>query len=388
MKKAWIVFLKEIKDAFRDKRTIITSILIPALIFPILMTFMSSSINNTTEEALENIPIAYIGEDSQLKTYLQNLPNITIVSSQDPQADLDNSKISAIIEVENGFEQAIASGSKGKINIKYDESKIKSSMAASALKEYINAYGSQIAQQRLEAKGIDPSFIQPLDIASVNVAKTKGEGAIMLSFLLPLFLLIYPAAGAMATAIDQGAGEKERGTLEPLLSTQASRTSIAIGKWLSTSLASLIGTLAFMAGFAAAVAYNPSMFGESFSITPSAIVAITILGIMMTFIYSAIMLALSVFARNIKEASTYLSPFMIVAMLPAYATMYTDVKAAPAWQYNVPLLNVTLIIKEAMLDSIKLGHFAINLTWLIALTAVFLALVVRMFNSESVVFRN
>ncbi|MBP8989284.1 MAG: ABC transporter permease [Clostridia bacterium] len=388
MKKAWTVFLKEIKDAFRDKRTLITSILIPALIFPILMTFMNSSISNTEKEATENIKIVYLGEESQLKTYLTSLPNLTLVQSQDPLADLEDSKISAIIEVAPGFDQAIKSGLKGQVSIKYDESKIKSSIAASALREYINAFSTQIAQQRLEEKGIDPSFIQPLDVTSVNVAKAKGEGTLVLSILLPMFLLIYPAAGAMATAIDQGAGEKERGTLEPLLSTKASRTSIAIGKWLSTSLASLIGTMAFMSGFAAAIAYNPGMFGEGFSISPSALSAITILGILMAFIYSASMLALSVFARNIKEASTYLSPFVIVAMLPAYGSIYTDVKTAPFWQYNVPLLNVTLVIKEALLDSINWGHFALTAGWLIVLVFIFLSLVVRMFNSESVVFRS
>ena len=128
MKKAWTVFLKEIKDAFRDKRTLITSILIPALIFPILMTFMNSSISNTEKEATENIKIVYLGEESQLKTYLTSLPNLTLVQSQDPLADLEDSKISAIIEVAPGFDQAIKSGLKGQVSIKYDESKIKSSI--------------------------------------------------------------------------------------------------------------------------------------------------------------------------------------------------------------------------------------------------------------------
>lgn len=388
MKKAWIVFAKEMKDSFRDRRTLIFSILLPALIFPILMTLMNNVMSDVTEEATENITIAYAGEDSQLKAYLDNLPNVTIMDSQDPEADLDDSRVSVIVEVKDGFDEAIASGAKGNITLKYDESKAKSSMAASVIRESINAFGTQVARQRLQAKGIDPEFIEPLDIASVNVAKAQGSGAIVMSFLLPMFLLLYPATGAMATAIDQGAGEKERGTLEPLLSTQVSRTALAMGKWLSVSAASIIGTIAFMAGFVVAVIYNPTMFGEGFTASPSAVAAITVLGIMMAFIYSAAMLALSVFARNIKEASTYLSPFVIVAMIPAYATMYTDIKTVPTWQYNVPLLNVILIVKEALLDTINWGHFAITMLWLIALTIIFLTMVVRMFNNESVVFRS
>lgn len=388
MSNMWTVFVKEITDSFRDRRTLIFSILIPAMIFPLLMTFLSKTTSNVEKEVTENIPIAYIGGDSQLKTYLESLPNITIIPSQSPEDDLDKSKIMAIIEVKDDFDQAIAAGNKGDITIKYDESKAKSSMAVSIINKYIDEFSAQIARQRLEAKGIDPNLIEPFNVSSVNVAKTGGMGAIMMSFMLPLFLLIYPAAGAMATAIDQGAGEKERGTLEPLLATQVNRSALAMGKWLSVSLASVMGTVAFMAGFAVAVIYNPEIFGQGFKVSPSVIAGITALGIMMAFIYSAGMLALSVFARNIKEASTYLSPFAIVGMIPAYATMYTDVKTVPLWQYHIPLLNTTLVIKEALLDTINWVHFCITMGWLTGFIIVFLWLVVYMFNNESVVFRS
>lgn len=319
MNKALTVFKKEVKDAFRDRRTFISSILIPTLLIPVLFLIMGNSISGVQNSIKqEGFKISFQGKDTYLEQFLSKQPDIKIVASDNPLKLLQDGKIQAIIRVPDDFNRNIDQGKQSKITVLYDESSSKSSMGLSSLTRAIDAFSKSVAQQRLSSKGIDPRLIYPLVTEVTDVAaKKNGQGALVISFIIPLFLMMWPAIGAMVSAADSGAGEKERGTLEPLLATQVNRTAIAIGKWMSISVASLTGAVAFTIGFFISLKINPAAFGGKIQISSSSAVVMVIMGIMVSLMYSAVMLALSLFARNTKEAHTYMSPINFIAMVPA-----------------------------------------------------------------------
>ncbi|WP_026486414.1 ABC transporter permease [Caldanaerobius polysaccharolyticus] len=390
MNKALTVFKKEIKDAFRDRRTLISSILIPTLLIPVLFLIMGNSISGVQNSIKQQgFKISFQGKNTYLEQFLSKQPDIKIVTSDNPLKLLQDGKIQAIIRVPDDFNRNIDQGKQSKITVLYDQSSSKSSMGLSSLTRAIDAFSKSVAQQRLYSKGIDPRLIYPLVTEVTDVAaKKNGQGAFVLSFIIPLFLMMWPAIGAMVSAADSGAGEKERGTLEPLLATQVNRTAIAIGKWMSISVASLTGAIAFTIGFFISLKINPAAFGGKIQISPSSAVVMVIMGIMVSLMYSAVILALSLFARNTKEANTYMSPINFIAMVPAYLTFFTDIKTIPFWQYAIPFYNIVLVLKESLLGTIDPIHIGLAVLWTFVLISLALYITVRMFNNEKVVFRN
>lgn len=386
--KIFTVFRKEIKDSFRDRRTLISSILIPALLVPVLFLFMGHSMSGVENNVKkEGFKIA-VSNKSYLSDYLGKISTLKIVTSSDPEKDLKDGKIQAFVITPENFNSNIDNEKLSDISIKYDATNSKTQYGISYLQSAIDSFSKSIASYRLEQKGINPNIIHPVNTKLVTVSNDNGVGAMVMSFLIPFFLMIWPAIGAMISASDTGAGEKERGTLEPLLATQASRTSIAIGKWLSISVSSILGVIAFIIGFSAAAAKSPEIFGGKISISASATIMMIFMCILISLMYSAMMLALSVFARNVKEAGTYMSPINILAMVPAYLTIYADVKLIPTWQYAIPFYNIVLVLKESLLGPVNPVHALMTISWSIILIIVSLSLAIKMYNSESVVFRS
>lgn len=390
MNKVLTVFKKEIKDAFRDRRTLISSILIPALLIPVLFLLMGNSISGVQKSVKqEGFKVSFQGKNTYLEQFLSRQPYIKIVQSDNPQKMLQDGKIQAIIVVPDDFNSSIEEGKQVDITILYDQSSSRSSMGLASLTGAIDAFSKSIANERLKSKGIDPQLIYPVVTKVTDIAaKKNGEGAFVLSFIIPLFLMMWPSIGAMISAADSGAGEKERGTLEPLLATQASRTAIAVGKWLAISIASLTGAVAFTIGLIISLQINPMAFGGKIYISILPITIMTILGILVSLMYSAFMLALSIFARNTKEANTYMSPINIIAMVPAYLTFYTDIKSIPLWQYVIPFYNIVLVLKESLSGTVNIIHLSLAILGACILILLALIVAIRMFNDEKVIFRN
>lgn len=390
MNKVLTVFKKEIKDAFRDRRTLISSILIPALLIPVLFLLMGNSISGVQKSVKqEGFKVSFQGKNTYLEQFLSRQPYIKIVQSDNPQKMLQDGKIQAIIVVPDDFNSSIEEGKQVDITILYDQSSSKSSMGLASLTGAIDAFSKSIANERLKSKGIDPQLIYPVVTKVTDIAaKKNGEGAFVLSFIIPFFLMMWPAIGAMISAADSGAGEKERGTLEPLLATQASRTAIAVGKWLAISIASLTGAVAFTIGLIISLQINPMAFGGKIYISILPITIMTILGVLVSLMYSAFMLALSIFARNTKEANTYMSPINIIAMVPAYLTFYTDIKSIPLWQYVIPFYNIVLVLKESLSGTVNIIHLGLAILGACILILLALIIAIRMFNNEKVIFRN
>ena len=228
-----------------------------------------------------------------------------------------------------------------------------------------------------------------------NVANEKTGGNMMLMMILPMLISILMAVGGIPAATDLVAGEKERGTLEPLLTTQSGRASILLGKYLTVTAFSIVCVISQFIGVVIGAIMTPSFLtmgyagGDIEFYMPSmALLLIVIITITLGMVFAGIQLAISTYSKSFKEAQTYLSFLMIVAMIPAYATMMLQPGDIKLYMFFVPLLNVIASLKMVLGNIINYTYLGIALSTSIIYVALSLTFAVSLFNKEKVLFRN
>ena len=390
-----IVFKKELKDIFRDKRTWIASVMIPVLIFPLMFFLMGLGKAKLDRTLESDIPIYIEGnQENQLVSYINAVPGLKLVEASNPYEALQKGDIKVIIQIEEGFENKLQNEEPGGIKLIYDEISSESSMAMSVVERSITGFGDQIRMDRLKALGIDPEILQPTIITREAYIpegqESKGDGVsvMLLTFLLPFLLMLYPVVGGMPAAIDLGAGEKERMSLEPLLSTGANRMSILLGKYLTILLASIIGVITSLSGLLIASRFNTGMLPMGIKISPLSMLIMIGISLTMALMLSGLMLSISIFSKSSKEAGTYLSPVTLLLMIPTYLTMFMDVRTIPNKLFFIPLLNSVLLMKEVLVDIINPTHIAITFSFSAAMVILSLIFTKYIFNKESAIFRS
>lgn len=392
-----LVFKKELLDIFRDKKTVIMSIVIPLIIFPIMFGVIGKSMNKTTKSVEENLKI-YIKDtgNSFLGQFIKNQKGIKFEESSNVEEDVKNGKILLALEIPDNFDKDVAEEKTSNINIIYDNSSQKSQMAISKIEAFIDTYSKDVISQRLSKRNIEQKLLTPINIERRTTEKeSEGFSKFMLSLLLPLLLVIYSVSGPIAPATDLGAGEKERGTLEPLLTTKASRMSLLWGKFFAITIMGLLTTLASICGVLISMKQGNSFFsqGSSSGTVPSlnvevkALILIGIIAILTTMVFGALELAISIYARSFKEAQTYLTPLTIIAIVPVYSTYMLDAKNIETIYFHIPLANAVCVLKELIAGIYNTQHILITIGWTVAYIIVSILFARFMFSREEVIFR-
>lgn len=387
-----IVLKKELKDLFRDKKTLIMGVLIPLLLIPAMFYVMDKSMSSFMEDAEKSIKIGIQDESNgSFGEFIKTQKNIDIKKSNDFEEDVKNGDIDVAIKIPKNFEENLQKEKQSELTLIYDNSSQSSSTAFNFINSYVDAYSKEIVKVRLQQKNIDESLLTPIVVKEkTSVDSGKGEGIVMLSSMLPMFLIIYSVTGPLAAATDLGAGEKERGTLEPLLSTQAGRLSLLWGKFLAITVMGIIASAAFIVGLLIAMNKSKTVFGGDISginFSLESLVIIGIICILITMVFGAIELAISIYSRSFKEAQTYLSPITIIAFIPAYATFMLDPKNIDLIYFNIPVVNAIALIKEAIAGIFDPMHILLTFGWLLIYIIISILFARYMFNREDVIFR-
>lgn len=388
-----VVLKKELLDMFRDKKTIIFSILLPLIMIPALSFFIGKVMTNQTKKVENNLSIALKDDgNSNLSKFIKEQKNIKIIKSNDVKSDINKGKLFAEISIPKDFDETLISGKNTNIILTYDNSSTNAQTAVSIINSYIDQYSKSIVTQRLISKGIDPEMLSPIKIQENTLEKKEqGQGKMIASLLIPIFLMLYSFVGTLGPAVDLGAGEKERGTLEPLLTTKVSRTMLLWGKFLAITIMGIIISIASMMSIVIAAFQNNGMFGNikdaSFKFTPISIFVLILIPILTTMVFGALELALSIYARSFKEAQTYLSPINIVAFILIYLPMAKDAKNIELFYFNIPITNATCLLKEIFSGVFNPLHIGITFLWMAIYMAVSLIFARYMYSREEVIFR-
>lgn len=384
-----IVYKKEMKDIFRDKKTIFLQILIPIILFPVIalvMKFVMDDFNNAYKEKSEVVIVSE--ETSNFQKNLESNKLLKVVESKNPGEDLKNLDIKAIIKIPKNIDNIENQDLSKNINIEYSSKSQDSSIAVQKIKDSINMYSKLIVEKRLSDKDIDSKILTPITISEVSKDKKSGEGLMVASMIIPMLLTIYAATGGIAAATDLGAGEKERQTLEPLLTTKANRLSILLGKYFAVVTSSSIGTVASIIGLSISTKVNSQFLGEVGTMSVELLLLSLFLFLGVASIFAGFELSISFYARNFKEAQTYLTPVTFLVLIPSYLTMSLDGMSVPYKMFHIPIVNIIALFKEGIYGIYNPIHIATVFAWLVVYLVISAVITVRMFNNEKVIFRN
>src|SRR5271166_631871 len=397
-----IVYRKELTEALRDRRTLISTLLVPLLLFPLLSVGFGALAVTLVKKAEEEIPKVMLlgGADSPhvLETLRRNKKIEVVPATPDWKDKIINKEIRAAIEIPSGFEASLDQQEPETIKIYKYEGELKSSISADNIEKTLKEYRDKVIEARLEASHLPASVLTPFRIKQDNVAPPEKVGGAAFGGLIGYMVIFLCLSGGMYPAMDLTAGEKERGTMETILSSPISRMHLVLGKFLLVLTASLataaLSVLSMGISFSALHHFTTnsgSSRGEAaaflLNLGPKVVFSVFIMVLPLAVLFSAALMTISLFAKSYKEAQSYITPLMFLVIIPAVAAMLPGVELTPKLAL-VPVLNMSLLCKELVASTYHWNYIAIIFasTCVYATAALFIA--IKMFQRESVLFRS
>lgn len=396
---------KEILSTLRDRRAIVSNLLIPLLLLPIIMLGLPLLLGGLFEREAETVTTLAVQGLEQMPDEL-----VALVEAQqarlEPFDDVERAvrddEVPAGIVVPDGFAAALAAGESTSVGIYRKVGNIRSELNAGKLEGAVNAYRQLVVAERLGAAGIDPSVLEPVTIARLDASTDAERSSGQLAWLIPFFIAIWTLSGGQMTAIDATAGEKERGTLEVLLVAPVRRAEVVVGKFLATTLFGLMAASMAIVGFVVGGVVMRSIFlprlgedagemvaimGGSLTITPLTVVLLLVSAVLLAGLVAALLISVTLFARSFKEAQTYVAPLSFLLIVPAIGLQFRDLIDAGTALYWIPMLNAMVLMDDVVRGSATVA--GIGITWLSLLGVITLLLVFafRSFGREDVLFR-
>ncbi|WP_421617095.1 ABC transporter permease [Brevibacillus sp. TJ4] len=384
----WTIFQKELRDLFRDQKTWMGTFLIPLVMVPFVFFLMGSSFSSVEEEARSHVPVAVYGS-GELLEQLQAIPGISFVSPADPHADLQNGKLRAIVTIPDDFSQQIAAGGTADLRVEYDNSNQKSVYARDVIEDAVDAYSKQIVTQRLEQAGLSAQATEPVRAVYEQVSAAEQVSGGMLAGILPLMLVVSLASGGIAVANDLIAGERERGTLESLLTAPIEANKLLTAKLLTVMVMSCASAAASLVSLSLIMRFGPfSGAGSLFTLeSPLALLVVVLTVLLLAAFFAGLELMLSTLSRSIKEGQTYMSGVIFLAMVPSYMLMPLHPVDIPQHYYLLPVFSSVALLKEALYGTIDPLHILLGLGTSLLFVVLVIAFSARLFRREGAVIK-
>jgi len=390
-----LILVKELVGTIRDRRTIMAMVIIPLIFYPLLFTgigYFNKLGSTKSEEAISNIVI-HGGEFApQLVKYLHDNEKIEILNiKDDPSFKLKKGDVQAVLEIPSDFKYKIDQGAAVKLILKYDATETKSRIAQKRVNQIMEKYKSEIILQRLSQLGLKEEFIIPIILEEENIATAEKITGSFLAILLPYLIIILIFVGAMHTAVDITAGEKERGTIATLLVSQISRLEIVLGKCFVVMLISftsmVLGLLGLTLAFLSGASIAGGIEGAKFGISINTIFLIFLVLLPLVGLASAVLVMVGIFARNIREASSYITPIYMLTIFLGIISISQGIELTDK-MFLVPVLNSSFVFKELLMGKIYWEHIITTFSANMIIAGFALLKATRLFSKEEVLFRS
>jgi sodium transport system permease protein len=398
MRGIFVVFKKEFLDTIRDRRTLVAMVLVPLVLFPLLIVGGSWLAQSQIEEAAEEtLAVAVVGEAGAdrpaFRAQIDAAANIEVVDGlprDTVRARVDRGVLDAGIAFAPSFGAQVEANAAGAVDLIY-QSDDDTEVLLRRLQPLLDRYEQQLLEARFEALGLSTEATRAVTVREVNLASEQTQMAQELGGFLPYMFLIFCFTGAMYPALDMGAGEKERGTLETLLTTPVSRYQFLVGKTLTITLAGLFAALVSILSIMGSIWFiediPQSILDTAMSILSPGVVGVLLsLLVPLTVFFAAAQLSLSFYAKSFKEAQSTVSPLLIAVIFPAFLGLL------PGFSLNtttalIPVLNVALATKQALAGTLGAGSLMLVYASLLTLAAATLGVSLYVIRSERVLFR-
>lgn len=385
---AKIVFKKEFADALRDRRTLGTIIITALLMGPLSLLLLANFVSGFEQKGQDRqIYVDGIEHAPEFANFLARNDIRVIVPPVGYEADIRSGKLQeAVVAFPDDFSARFAEGQPIDARIILDESRSDAQPSARRAEALLHAFSRETTLLRLIDRGVSPDLVRAINIEHVNTATPKQQGAFLL-FLIPMFSLIGAVVGSMSAAIDTTAGERERGSLEPLLGNPIDVRALVGGKWAAVATQACVVVVLTLSSFALATNLVPSeKLATLFQFGLPEFLRFCALMLPFAGMISALQMLVATYGRTFKEAQTYASYIALMVNFVPLVTLFSSLREA-TWELFVPALAQQMVLARVLRgDFVGPIDYLVPLLSAFFLTVLFLLLLTRLLRREQIIF--
>ena len=382
MRTAFTVFTKEVLDNFRDRRTLVSALVLGPLFGPLLFALvMNLSVDRalSDEEELLSVPVLGVEHAPNLVRYLASR-NLDIAEAPPTRADaLEAVQLGTedvVVVIPQSFGRQLKDGIPAKVEVISDQANTTADREARRVLAALESYNQELATTRLLARGVSPYVLMPLNVDDVDVSTSSGRSALLLG-MISYFFLFAMLMGGMYLAIDATAGERERGSLEPLLALPVTRAQLILGKVAATCVFMALSLILSLGSFFIAIRFMPlEQLGLTPNFGPDVMVKAFLLLTPFILIGASVMTLVASFTKSYKEAQTWLSVVLLLPTLPILIVSLLTLRPRFEFMFVPSLSQHLLLIDMIKNEPLKLTYvlasvgsslaIGLFLTWLCA----------------------
>ncbi len=392
----WVVktlLFKELLEVVRDRRSLFLMIFLPLLMYPMLFLVTSQvAVNQIQKIEAELAPVGITAEAvpeglSERLTAEDNI-DLKALGDADPKKALTGDHVKLVVVVPADYEQRLAGDGTLDVNLLYDQTDMTALRVRGQMRDLLRKWGKDIVKARLAGRELPLTLAQPLTVKTESIAPPKKVGGHLLGQIVPLLIVMMVVLGAFYPAIEVTAGEKERGTLQTLLTAPVAPLEIISGKFLSVFFVAAITATANIASLGllfGMVKLMPDGMAASIDlgITATTLLLMGFIAVLIGLMFSALMMTVAVLARTFKEAQAYMTPVYLLCVLPVIFAQLPGMQLVGLLQL-VPGLNQALLLREVLEGTVNTQHiFAVVVSSLIY-TFGTLLIAARIFEREAI----
>jgi sodium transport system permease protein len=383
------IYQKEMTDLLRDRRTLISMLVVPLIAFPLIMQValrLTSRIEERSEEEMKTLGVAARVTSPEVRETLAKM-GIPIVERDDLPASVEKKSVAAAVEE--------IAGPPMQIRIYVDGSNPTSSAAGDKIRLALDELKDRDIRESLRNSGIPPSVLTPFTVKRTNVAGARKMAGSVWGTMLPYLLLLLMFTGGMYPIIDMTAGEKERKTLEAFLASPATRQEIVLGKTFAAMTAIFLTAMLTLGSMVYSLknvklgnrTEELKHMMDTIPLDPHTVAMIAVILLPMSIFAASTMFTIALFARSFKEGQSYLTPLALVVIFPAMLGGLPGFELTPVLCL-IPIFNASMMIRSVLLGDASMLNFAVTVAANVCYAGIAFLIATRMFQRESVLFRS
>ncbi|MEA2552620.1 MAG: sodium transport system permease protein [Fimbriimonadaceae bacterium] len=393
-KQALLVYTKEAREMLRDKRVRSSALFGPFFLVFIMMMSFGTLIEKIKKPSFIKVHVVRSNVANPFVEALRksNATVIEVGSLDEGRRLIQDGKASIILQFQDNYKELLSKGQPTTIQAVYDSKEQRSEVALSVMQRMVSEQNKKTLEALMETKGLPAAFAAPVQIKSEDATRAKGTNELLLA-LLPYLIVFWAFIGGVSAASDLVAGEKERNTLETLLITPVPRTKLVWGKFLALATLCFMSSLSGLAAvYVAAYSHLPgmdTMFKNGSGLEPAAVAAIILVLIPTVLFFASVLIAISTYAKNTREAQTYLSLTSLLVSFPALASQFIGFSdaASARWISLIPVLNASAAVRSALIGKLDATTVLLTTGTSAVLAIISIVVAVRLFNREEVLLR-
>ena len=382
------VFKKEVVDNVRDRRTLAAALFYPVLgpAMILFMIFAIGQLRGESEQALM-LPVQSAANAPNLIAFLEQNHVAIQAAPDEPEEAVRQGSEDVVLIIPEDFGEAFTDGRPATVRLVMDQSRNEAMRSIQRAQLLLQAYSHQIGRLRLQVRGVDPRVADGIAIEAVDVSTPQSQAARILS-MAPYLILVSLFVSGMYLAIDSTAGERERGSLEPLLINPVERSELVNGKAAAVLVFTTVALIETLVGFAIVLNFFPleRYIGVRMSLPPASLGAILLICLPLMVFVVALQMIIASYTKSFKEAQNYISFMLLVPAVPALIMAVLPVKES-LWLVLLPTVGQQLFINRILRgEPVSLVSAALGSAVTLAAGIALLVLVTRRYRTEGILF--